>query len=99
MLPTVFSLARGWISPCEGTGVCARKRSMMPRKNGLMPLEVTSTVASPSRAAASNFSRTSVEAAKMLEQYPFRLNHCASLTFFLSMIFSENRFPLFGIML
>ena len=30
---------------------------------------------------------------------PFRLNHFAPLTFCLSMIFSENRFPLFGIML
>jgi hypothetical protein len=26
------------------------------------------------------------------------LNHSASLTFFMRMIFSENRFPLFGIM-
>ena len=32
----------------------------MPRTNGLMPAEVTSTGASPSRAASSNFSRTSV---------------------------------------
>jgi hypothetical protein len=33
-----------------------------------------------------------------LERDPFRLNHFASLTFCLRMIFSENRFPLFGIM-
>ena len=33
-----------------------------------------------------------------LERDPFRMNHRAHLTFCLRMIFSENRFPLFGIM-
>jgi hypothetical protein len=33
-----------------------------------------------------------------LERDPVRLNRCAPLTFCLRMIFSENRFPLFGIM-
>ena len=32
-----------------------------------------------------------------LEPNPFRLNHGAPLTFYRRMIFSENRFPLFGI--
>ena len=53
MLPTVFSRARGWISDCDITGVCARKRSTMPRTNGRIWAEVTSTGASPSRAASS----------------------------------------------
>jgi hypothetical protein len=60
ILPTVFSLARGRISLCDIAGVYARKRSTMPRTNGRMPAEVTSTGASPSRAAVSNFSRTRV---------------------------------------
>ena len=34
-----------------------------------------------------------------LGQYRFGLNQSQALTFCLSMIFSENRFPLFGIML
>jgi hypothetical protein len=37
--------------------------------------------------------------AALLKRDRFRLNHCASLTFPWSMIFPENRFPLFGIML
>ena len=60
MLPTVFSRTRGWISDCDSTLVWARKRSTMPRTNGRMPGEVTSTGASPSRAASSKRSRTSV---------------------------------------
>jgi hypothetical protein len=35
---------------------------------------------------------------KALERDPIRLNHCAFPTFWLRMIFSENRYPLFGIM-
>jgi hypothetical protein len=27
ILPTVFSLTRGWISPCDITGVCERKHT------------------------------------------------------------------------
>ena len=42
------------------TGVCDLKHSTMPRTNGLMPAEVTRTVASPSRAAISKRSRTKV---------------------------------------
>jgi hypothetical protein len=38
-------------------------------------------------------------ARKSLESDPFRWNQNPDLTFCLSMIFSENRFPLFGIML
>ena len=60
MLPTVFSRTRGWISDCDMTGVWARKRSTMLRTKGRMPVEVTSTGASPSRAAYSKRSRTMV---------------------------------------
>jgi hypothetical protein len=42
MLATVFSHARGWISDCASTLVCARKRSTIPRTNGRMAAEVTS---------------------------------------------------------
>jgi len=59
-LPTVFSRARGWISACDKTMVWARKRSTSERTNGLIAAEVTSTGASPSRAACSNRSRTTV---------------------------------------
>jgi hypothetical protein len=45
--PTVFSRTRGWISLYDITGVCARKRSTMPRTNGRMWPEVTSTGDSP----------------------------------------------------
>ena len=41
--------------------------------------------------------RASVERVTHLERDPIRLNHCASLTFCLRMIFSENRLPPFGI--
>ena len=43
MLPTVFRRARGWISDCDSTVVWARNRSTMPRTNGRMPPDVTST--------------------------------------------------------
>ena len=52
-LPTVFSRARGWISACDSTVVCERKRSTSERTNGRIAAEVTSTGASPSRAACS----------------------------------------------
>ena len=58
--------------------------------------------------AIANAAPTTIE---ILERDPLRLNHCASLTFCLRMIFSDlpspaeagfakagNRFPLFGIM-
>ena len=47
MLPTVFSRTWGWISDCDMTLVCTRKRSTMPRTNGRVWGEVTSTGASP----------------------------------------------------
>ena len=60
MLPTVFSRARGWISACDSTVVCERKRSTSECTNGLIAAEVTSTGASPSRAACSKLLRTAV---------------------------------------
>src|SRR5437899_2499290 len=68
MLPTVLSRARAWISACDSTAVWARKRSTMLRTNGRAPAEVTSTGASPPRAASSNFSRTSVMLREILDQ-------------------------------
>src|SRR6266849_4761049 len=59
-LPTVFSRARGWISAWDKTMVWARKRSTSERTNGRIAADVTSTGASPSRAACSNRSRTTV---------------------------------------
>ena len=47
MLPTVFSLARGWISACDSTVVCDRKRSTSECTNGLIAADVTITGASP----------------------------------------------------
>lgn len=43
ILATVLSRARGLISDCASTLVGARKRSTLPRTNGRMPAEVTST--------------------------------------------------------
>src|ERR1700761_9241772 len=60
MLPTVFNLARGWISACDNTVVWARNRSTRERTKGRIAAEVTSTGASPSRAARSKASRTPV---------------------------------------
>ena len=57
MPPTVFNRARGWISDCDNTVVWVRKRSTIERTNGRTPGEVTSTGASPSRAASSKRSR------------------------------------------
>ena len=51
---TVLSRARGWISACDSTGVCERNRSTIPRTNGRADADVTSTGASPWRAASSN---------------------------------------------
>jgi len=63
----VFSRALGWISACDSTVVCALKRSTSERTNGRMAAEVTSTGASPSRAACSNRSRTMVINSESLE--------------------------------
>src|ERR1700737_3678714 len=60
MLPTVLSRARGWISACDKTVVCCLKRSTSERTNGRIAAEVTSTGASPSRAACSKRSRPAV---------------------------------------
>src|SRR5216684_9394238 len=59
-LPTVFSRARGWISACDKTVVCDLKRSTSERTKGRIEAEVTNTGASPSRAACSKRSRTTV---------------------------------------
>jgi hypothetical protein len=40
-----------------------------------------------------------VDAGFRLERDDFRMNHHRALTYYLSMIFSENRYPLFRIML
>jgi hypothetical protein len=54
----------------------------------------------PFAAALASYSEQRTEAEENVPEHdPFRLNDFAPLTFCLSMIYSENRFPLFGIML
>ena len=66
-LPTVFSRARGWISACDKTVVCEWNRSTSERTNGRIAAYVTSTGASPSRAACSKALRTAVMNSDSLE--------------------------------